>query len=50
VYPAQFLRSGIFLIASPNIGTMIKVNQIDKSFTDVATLSSLIFMNFGVCR
>ena len=49
-YQTNIDRSGAFIIATPNLGTFIKVNQLDRSFVDIATMSSIIFMNFGVCK
>jgi hypothetical protein len=49
-YPANIDISGAFITASPNLGTFIKVNQLDRTFVDIATMSSTILMNFGVCK
>lgn len=50
LYSAKMKRSGAFLSSSPEIGTFIKINQIDNSFIDVASISSIILVNYGVCR
>lgn len=50
LYSAKMKRSGAFLSASPEIGTFIKINQMDNSFIDVASISSIILVNYGNCR
>jgi hypothetical protein len=49
-YNIKAMRSGIFLVASPTIGTFIKINELNKSFVDVASMMTEIYVNSGTCK
>jgi hypothetical protein len=48
-YNALVTESGVIILVNPTVGTFIKINKLDNSFVDVATLLNIVFLNFGFC-
>lgn len=49
-YNALVTESGLIILVNPTVGTFIKINKLDNSFIDVATLLNIVFLNFGLCK
>jgi len=43
-------EAGEMIIVNIIGGTFIKINKLDNSFVDVATLLNIVFLNFGFCE
>jgi len=49
-YNSVINDSGLMILVTPTAGTFIKINKLDNSFIDVATLYNVVLLNFGLCN